>query len=180
MRTRHKPPTLVSMWMLDVFCCALGCVTLLWLLNTRQASENAARAGDALQLLNQTETELKSRQAELLATKAEFDQTRRKLNADVDDLQGRLLAMNDERDETAEKRALTKGALASAREKVAAATTRNQELDDLLARKQKEAKDLAAKLTVATESADEVAKLLREKERERVEMARKAQKAEDQ
>lgn len=41
MRVRHKTPTLVSMWMLDVFCCALGCVTLLWLLNTRQASDQA-------------------------------------------------------------------------------------------------------------------------------------------
>src|SRR5262245_55980437 len=99
MRTRHKPPTLVSMWMLDVFCCALGCVTLLWLPNTRQASENAARAGDALQLLDKTESELRAKQAELLATKAEFDRTRRKLNADVEDLQGRLLAMTAERDE---------------------------------------------------------------------------------
>ena len=36
---RHRPPTLVSMWMLDVFCCALGCVTLLWLLKTREAGQ---------------------------------------------------------------------------------------------------------------------------------------------
>ncbi len=39
MRVRHKPPTLVSMWMLDVFCCALGCVTLLFLLNSRMATD---------------------------------------------------------------------------------------------------------------------------------------------
>jgi hypothetical protein len=39
MRIRHKPPTLVSMWMLDVFCCALGCVTLLFLLNSRMATD---------------------------------------------------------------------------------------------------------------------------------------------
>ena len=54
MRTRHKPPSLVSMWMLDVFCCALGCVTLLWLLNTREAGEQAKRAGSALEILNKT------------------------------------------------------------------------------------------------------------------------------
>ncbi len=54
MRVRHKTPTLVSMWMLDVFCCALGCVTLLWLLNTRQA-------GTAL-------TDLKEIRAKLLST----------------------------------------------------------------------------------------------------------------
>ena len=43
---RHQPPTLVSMWMLDVFCCALGCVTLLWLLKTREAGRDFRR-GDA-------------------------------------------------------------------------------------------------------------------------------------
>ena len=36
---RHQPPSMVSMWMLDVFCCALGCVTLLWLLKTREAGQ---------------------------------------------------------------------------------------------------------------------------------------------
>ena len=39
MRVRNKPPALVSMWMLDVFCCALGCVTLLFLLNSRMATD---------------------------------------------------------------------------------------------------------------------------------------------
>ena len=48
MRVRHKTPTLVSMWMLDVFCCALGCVTLLWLLNTRQAGDQTEAAKSAL------------------------------------------------------------------------------------------------------------------------------------
>ena len=47
MRIRHKTPTLVSMWMLDVFCCALGCVTLLWLLNTRQAGDETEKAKTA-------------------------------------------------------------------------------------------------------------------------------------
>ena len=94
MRTRHKPPTLVSMWMLDVFCCALGCVTLLWLLNTREATEQSTRARSALELLDRSESDLKATKAELLATRAEFDRTRRKLNADIEALGRTLKVIN--------------------------------------------------------------------------------------
>src|ERR671926_229421 len=59
MRVRHKTPTLVSMWMLDVFCCALGCVTLLWLLNTRQAGDQAVSAKSAILALEQTRADYK-------------------------------------------------------------------------------------------------------------------------
>ncbi|HET6573622.1 MAG TPA: VWA domain-containing protein [Fimbriiglobus sp.] len=180
MRLRPKPPSLVSMWMLDVFCCALGCVTLLWLLNTREAGEQAKRAGSALEVLHKTKTELNARKAELLATKADLDQTRRKLNADIEDLQGKLLAMTSERDETAKKLALTRGDLAAAQSKLVAAVNRSQELDDLLTRKQKEAKDLSTRLASATVSADELAKLLRRRERERNDLAMKAKAAEEQ
>ena len=98
MRTRHKPPTLVSMWMLDVFCCALGCVTLLWLLNTRQAADNATKAGAALQRLATTEADLSARQAELLATQTEAESTRRRLTAELEELRGKLLALTENRD----------------------------------------------------------------------------------
>ena len=103
MRTRHKQPNLVSMWMLDVFCCALGCVTLLWLLSTREAKIEASRNASAVELLAKSEAELKARQAELLATKAEFEQTKRKLNADLEDLQGKYLMLTTERDDTAKQ-----------------------------------------------------------------------------
>lgn len=180
MRIRNKPPALVSMWMLDVFCCALGCVTLLWLLNTREAGDQAKRAGSALELLAKTEADLKSRQAELVATKAEFDRTRRKLNADIEDLSGRLLATTADRDEAAKKLALAQGDLASARDKLTAATTRSRELDELLQRKQKESKDLTTRLASTTQSADELSRLLRQKEKERDQLALRAKKAEEQ
>jgi len=180
MRVRNKPPAFVSMWMLDVFCCALGCVTLLWLLNTREAiqSEDRARAeerraGSALETARSTA-------AELLATKAEFDQTRRKLNSDIEDLQGQLLAMTKDRDETARRLALAQGDLKSAADKLTASAAVNQELEDLLARKQKESKDLSTRLATLTQSADELMKLIRQKDRERDEIALKAKRAEDQ
>jgi hypothetical protein len=42
MRVRHKVPSLFTLSMVDVLCCALGCVILLWLLNARQAVEAEA------------------------------------------------------------------------------------------------------------------------------------------
>lgn len=180
MRTRHKPPTLVSMWMLDVFCCALGCVTLLWLLNTREAIQSDERAKAEERRAGSALDDLKKTSAELLATKAEFDQTRRKLNADIEDLQGKLLAMTQDRDETAKRLALAQGDLKSAAEKLTASAAVREELEDLLMRKQKESKDLSTRLVTATQSADELMKLIRQKERERDEVALKAKRAEDQ
>ncbi len=39
MRVRHKIPSVFSLAMVDVFCCALGCVILLWLINLREAKD---------------------------------------------------------------------------------------------------------------------------------------------
>ncbi len=33
MRVRHKIPSIFNLSMVDVLCCALGCVILLWLIN---------------------------------------------------------------------------------------------------------------------------------------------------
>ena len=126
MRPRRTPPALVSMWMLDVFCCALGCVTLLWLLNTREAKQEATRASAAL-------TDLASTRDNLAAAKADAEATRRTLNAQLDDLRGRLVATTNERDETAKLLALAKSEIADQTAKIAAAATRSQEQDDLLA-----------------------------------------------
>jgi len=90
MRMRHKQPTLVSMWMLDVFCCALGCVTLLWLLNTRFASERADAAQAAVRELLQSQSDRESVQQRLVAVQGDLDQTRAKLEAELRTLTFRL------------------------------------------------------------------------------------------
>lgn len=180
MKPRPKLPSLVSMWMLDVFCCALGCVTLLWLLNTREAGVQAQRAGSALELLATTEQELQSTRTELLATQADLERTRLTLNADITDLRGQLAAMTTNRDDTAKKLAAARSESEDLSQKLSTASTRMQELDDLLLRKQKDVKDLSVKLLASTTSAEELQKLLRQKEQERVDLAMKAKKAEEQ
>src|SRR5205807_282463 len=44
MRIRHRIPSVFSLSMVDVMCCALGCVILLWLFNLKNAKDNEERA----------------------------------------------------------------------------------------------------------------------------------------
>ncbi len=161
MRARHKPPTLVSMWMLDVFCCALGCVTLLWLLNTRQAADNAARAGAALQRLASTEADLSARQAELLATQADAETTRRRLTAESEDLRGKLIALTTDRDTSAKQLALAQGDLAAASQRLTTASARVVEQDDDLANKRAAVTALETDLAARTRAAADTAAALK-------------------
>lgn len=125
MRIRHKPPTLVSMWMLDVFCCALGCVTLLFLLNSRMASD-AVRANQAalldlqtadkklaatLTTLEETRARLAAEEKEsarLATSVTELEGVRLKLAEESRGLADRLKVAVRERDETARKLALAR------------------------------------------------------------------------
>jgi hypothetical protein len=105
MRIRHKQPTLVSMWMLDVFCCALGCVTLLFLLNSRMASDEANANRTALIDLQTIREKLAAAITNLDATRVRLNSEesgRQKLSASVSELEGMKLKL------TAEVEQLTK------------------------------------------------------------------------
>lgn len=99
---RHRPPTLVSMWMLDVFCCALGCVTLLWLLKTREAGQISDEAALAAANLKDTRARLEdtSKESALRLSTGE------KLAAELEALMKQLALVQEERDETAKNLAL--------------------------------------------------------------------------
>src|SRR5262245_11696365 len=64
MQTRHRIPTIFNLSMVDVLCCALGCVILLWLVNFREAKRRTASAGEVSKQLDSTRASLES--AELL------------------------------------------------------------------------------------------------------------------
>src|ERR1700682_2163735 len=51
MRPHHRIPSIFNLSMVDVLCCALGCVILLWLLNFREAKRKAVAAGESGKLL---------------------------------------------------------------------------------------------------------------------------------
>jgi predicted nucleic acid-binding Zn-ribbon protein len=188
MRVRHKTPTLVSMWMLDVFCCALGCVTLLWLLNTRQAGDQTEAAKSALTDLAQARTDLKL----ALTT---LDSTKLRLNAEVQQLTTQLAAVRTEKAEVGRKLGIaqdeaksaqalhdsTKTALNAAEAKIdaeakelALARDKTDAAEEILRKKQKEADTLAKKATAAASTAEDLARLIRMKDEERAALQRKA------
>src|SRR5271155_1056025 len=105
MRTRHRPPVLVSMWMLDVFCCALGCVILLLLLKTREngivaeeSAQTSAALADALARNSALDIDLADRQGKLALLKSDYDETARNLalvRTKRDELAKNLAAVED-------------------------------------------------------------------------------------
>src|SRR5438132_3452970 len=70
MPIRHRIPSIFNLSMVDVLCCALGCVILLWLLNLREAKQRADAAGEAEKLLAATRADLADTQSKAAATHA--------------------------------------------------------------------------------------------------------------
>jgi hypothetical protein len=115
------------MWMLDVFCCALGCVILLLLLKMREASYAAAEASSVSDELGNAQLQL-----------TEGENHNRFLQSEVVDRDGRLALVQKELDRTARALALVE------KERDALAK------DLALVREQKD--DLAKKLAVAEDA----------------------------
>jgi hypothetical protein len=175
-RTRHKPPALVSMWMLDVFCCALGCVTLLFLLNSRMATD-AEKAGRAAlrdlaasdQKLAAALTQLESTRARLTAEEAErgrvaarvteLEGLRLRLVGEAQDLTDQLKLARTEKDETGRKLVLARDEAAAAQAKLAAA--------------EKKLDATGKELTAARVQAADAADALRKRQKELDGLARK-------
>jgi predicted nucleic acid-binding Zn-ribbon protein len=182
MRIHHKQPTLVSMWMLDVFCCALGCVSLLFLLNSRMAADQAEKNQAALLDLDATRQQLQATLLELDKLQRRYDAETHQLTtqlaalrSNTDDLSRRLSLARDEAKATRALLDATQNALTAAEAKL---ETQTQDLrtlrdklataDDLLRKKQTDTEALAKKLTESTTAYDDLNRLLRKKDEERL------------
>ena len=73
MRTRHRTPSIFNLSMVDVLCCALGCVILLWLLNLKDAKQRALAVGETTDRLKMAQSTLDLTAANLKNTSAERD-----------------------------------------------------------------------------------------------------------
>lgn len=176
------------MWMLDVFCCALGCVTLLWLLKTREAGEISEEASQAASLVVGTRGQLDeaNRIAALRLANAE------KLSADVDNLNKRLALMRQERDENAKHLALAEEELDKTKKDLVAARKRVDDLekttaglnsqltasDAELVKKRGELELLNKQLEMAKKVVSELDVLVRSKEQARTEFESKLKESE--
>jgi len=188
------------MWMLDVFCCALGCVIMLWVLESLSSTEHAKKAKTAVVQLNST-------RLELVATKEQLQSTERKLSGTIDELQTQLATLTTDlstvkknlavattdvktlqtalagaTEELADsKKALTLKTddLTDAKSKLAKTETRVQSLTDSLQKKEKTAAELATQVRIATEAEAILQKLLADRKADYEALASQKKMADD-
>jgi hypothetical protein len=80
MQHRHRIPTIFSIYMVDVLCCALGCVVLLWQVNFQEAEDKTAaqaaslaKLSDADRLILALSNEKESLQSRLASIKSDLE-----------------------------------------------------------------------------------------------------------
>jgi hypothetical protein len=183
MRVHHKPPSLVSMWMLDVFCCALGCVTLLFLLNSRMATDAVNANRTALLDLESADRKLAAAIADLESTRLKLnaeEQARGKLAASVAELEGVRLKLTEEsgklvdqlklarteKDETARKLVLARDEAKTAQAQLDATQT-------ALNAAEKKIDVTAKELATARSQVDDAADLLKKRQKDIDTLAKK-------
>jgi hypothetical protein len=183
MRVRHKPPTLVSMWMLDVFCCALGCVTLLFLLNSRMAADAVTANRAALVDLDTADKKLAATITALESTRLKLnaeEEARGKLAASVTELEGVRLKLSDESRRLAEQLKLalaeqsdTARALAQAKADIKIAEAQLDASQTALNAAEKKVDVTAKELETSRKQVDDAADLLRKRQKDIDALAKK-------
>jgi hypothetical protein len=156
MRTRHRIPMIFSLSMMDVFCCTLGCVILLWLVNQREAMLRTRAASQVTEKL----TESEAKRGRLTGLLDDLDRELAAANADLKARNADLAAARAKADELAKQ--------------VAAARAEAADAEDRLAKKSDAADKLARLRDDARSKAAELERLLREKELENENAARRA------
>ncbi|HLN33347.1 MAG TPA: VWA domain-containing protein [Gemmataceae bacterium] len=167
MRVRHRIPTIFNLSMVDVLCCALGCVILLWLFNLHDARQRAVTVGETTERLRDTQAHLDQTTSQLqsvlherddlvvraAASAKERDQVRRELEL----ARGRMSAIGKELGTVKkQKDALSQEERALTREK-ADMDQRLTALEDLLRKKDAQAKSSARRLNDLTEQLQDAA-----------------------
>lgn len=163
MRLRHKQPTLVSMWMLDVFCCALGCVILLLLLKMREASyiaEESAQASDELAKTRTVLLDTEGKNHGLIADVADRDKKLALLVKDRDELASNLALVQKKYDEASRDLALVQKDRDDNARNLALVKKELDASAKTLALVQKDRDDNAANLALVRTERDSLAKKL--------------------
>lgn len=78
MPVRHKIPTIFNIYMVDVLCCALGCVVLLWQVSYQDATDRGDALETSLNDLKGAQLSLRSLHSEIDNLKVSLDSTQKK------------------------------------------------------------------------------------------------------
>ncbi len=152
MRIRHRIPTVFSLYMVDVLCCALGCVLLIWLDQSNTAAQKLAAAGQKQLEADQREEDTKTllaaaekRAREHLKKRSCCDAAYLK-NADLDKRLAEALAMSRDLDEKVKDR---NRRVASLEKELATYLSQLNDEKALVEKKDKDNKDLDKRLAAA-------------------------------
>jgi hypothetical protein len=169
MRTRLRIPSIFNLAMVDVLCCALGCVILLWLLNLREAKQRTIAAEHATADLRQTRTMLAETERQRKAAEDVQSQLNQKLSQSVSDLEAagrRIQEQKADRDRLAQEIAATDDRLAKTEKALNESEETRSGLADRLSAKTAQNEALAKQLSTLSRQAAGTTALLRQKETE--------------
>lgn len=152
MRTRHRIPTIFNLSMVDVLCCALGCVILLWLVNFREAKRRALAAGETAGRLASTAEDLAVARRRLAA----FEQQVRDLQTRHEAALAWKKLANQAREQIQVRLTETEDHLASSQKDRSVLQTRLREQDAMIRKAAQNADELAQRLRDAKADAQKL------------------------
>jgi len=96
MHVRHRIPSIFNLSMVDVLCCALGCVILLWLINLREAKYHEESAEEEHHRITNELANIRADRDKTLALKRQLESQVEALQEEKSDLQRELNAKQAE------------------------------------------------------------------------------------
>lgn len=90
MRVHHRVPSIFNLSMVDVLCCALGCVILLWLVNLREAKHHEESAEDEHRRITNELASIRADRDNTLSLKTQLESRLESLQEEKNDLQKSL------------------------------------------------------------------------------------------
>ncbi len=96
MRVRHRIPSIFNLSMVDVFCCALGCVILLWLVNLREAKHHEQNAAEEHRRITVELAGIRTERDKVITKKMQLEERIEALEKEKSDLQKNLDAKQAE------------------------------------------------------------------------------------
>lgn len=160
MTRRHRIPTVFSLYMIDVLCCALGCVILMWLLNLRETKQAAEAASATGKELDETKALLKDKTRQEEEARQSLKDSRDEVSASA-----RLLEQTRaERDRLQRDADAARGRLAELDKLLATLRTQKASTEETLAQKNKSLSDVEKDLLAARQRTESLESLVKDKE----------------
>ncbi len=190
MRTRHRIPTIFSLSMLDVFCCALGCVIFLWLWNDRLAKMRLKAADETQRQLESVRADFLQARSRIQSLESELSRVQNQLAATASDLkktQNEAATLARQKEQTAQELADTQKELANWQQRADELRKKSEQqersakgLADQLEKMSAAERQLRSQMVAATQRLESLEMLLRNREKDLTMTSTRAKELTDQ